>query len=123
MSSPKMTNLNSGEHWAENPPLAQAFRDFDQANPHVYAELVSLCQLWIERRGQQKLGIGMLWEVLRWNLNLRTSTDEPFKLNNNHRSFYARKIMTHERTLADVFDLRKRDGACDCTQCVGGLFA
>lgn len=110
-------DLQAGEHWAENAPLAQAFREFDLANPHVYIELRKLCRVWRERRGDTKLGIGMLWEVMRWNLTLRTETGEPFKLNNNHRSFYARKLMAHEPDLRDVFDTRKRDETCECSRC------
>lgn len=102
-------------HWAENAPLAEAFREFDRDNPQVYEELVRLCKAWRERRGG-KIGAKMLWEVLRWNLTLRTATNEPFKLNNNHTAFYARKLMVHEG-LADVFETRRRDAVCECAEC------
>lgn len=111
------TDLAAGEHWAENAPLADAFRAFDRDNPHVYAELGKLARTWSDRRPGQKLGIGMLWEVMRWNLTLRTAGSEPFKLNNNHRSFYARKLMHHETGLRDVFDTRGRDDRCECVPC------
>jgi len=103
-----------GEHYAE-PPLAQAFRVFDDANPHVYAELVRLTDEW-RRRRVTSLGVGMLWEVMRWNLTLSTA-GEPFKLNNNHRSFYARKLIAHAGA-AGLFETRKRDETCECSRCV-----
>lgn len=111
-------SLLDGDHWAENAPLAEAFREFDGRNPQVYAELVRLARGWAQRRGGT-LGIGMLWEVMRWNLTLqmRTTTDEPFKLNNNHRSFYARKIMRHEHDLDGVFGIRGRNERCECGRC------
>lgn len=110
------------EHWAENAPLAEAFRKFDGENPQVYEEILRLLQAWHRRRGAQKVGIGMLWEVMRWNLALRTDSDEPFKLNNNHRSFYARKAMVHHPPLGELFEIRGRESVCECSECEGTLF-
>lgn len=88
------------------PSIQDAFEAFHVANPNVYAELVRLARQWKER-GKNKLGIGMLWEVMRWNLRMAIASSDEFTLNNNHRSRYARKIMANEADLADIFEVRE----------------
>lgn len=96
--------------------IAEAFREFDDANPQVYDELVRLARLWKERRGTAHLGIKTIYEVCRWNLALSTAGD-PFKLNNNYTALYARKIMKHEEDLAEMFFTRKLNVKCRCSRC------
>jgi len=50
----------------------------------------------------------MLFGVVRYDHALRTDVDpaEPFKLNNNYRAFYARKIMAEVPELAGFFEVR-----------------
>ena len=84
--------------------LEKAFREFHHANPHVYKELVDLaCQL--KAAGRERYSIYSLFEVLRWHRALET-TDENFKLNNNHRPYYARMVMDTVPELKDFFELR-----------------
>ena len=82
------------------------FRFFHRCNPQVYRTLVSLALAAVQR-GKTKIGIGMLWEVVRWEHWLDAKAGEEFKLNNNYRSRYARLIMENEPDLAGVFELRK----------------
>lgn len=82
------------------------FLAFHQSNPHIYDELVRLARE-ARARGHQKLGIGMLWEVMRWNkFVMTTPTNDEFKLNNNFRSRYARIIMENEPELSSLFETR-----------------
>lgn len=95
-------------------PIAVAFLDFHARHPEVYAHLVTLCRR-ARSRGLTRLGIGQLWEVLRWEISLDTLPDprERFELNNVYRSRYARLIMAAEPDLAGVFEtrrLRSEDG-------------
>jgi len=98
------------DHRGPNPEntIREAFIRFHNDNLHVYEELVMLARR-AKRAGSTKLGIGMLFEVLRWRHTLRTGGDD-FKLNNNYRSYYARLIMAREPDLFGVFDLRKLHG-------------
>jgi hypothetical protein len=82
-----------------------AFQAFHAQNPHVYRALVELARA-AKERGAAEVGIGMLWEVLRWRLFFETS-DGNFKLNNNHRSRYARLIMAQEQDLVGLFETRE----------------
>jgi hypothetical protein len=88
--------------------IRDAFKRFHGENPHVYTELVTMARELVDV-GHAKIGIGMLFEVLRWRHALRTAGDT-FKLNNNYRSYYARLIMRREEDLAGVFELRRLHG-------------
>lgn len=86
--------------------IQQDFERFHQANPHVYAMLVRLARLYHDRIGTFP-GIGMLWEVARWNVALNTRGTAVWKLNNDFRSRYARLIMDQEPDMADAFETRR----------------
>lgn len=88
--------------------LGSRFIAFHEANPHLYDRLVAMARQ-LRARGRDKIGIAMLFEVLRWEHE--TTTDDPtsyLKLNNSYRSFYARLIMTRERDLAGCFEIREQ---------------
>ena len=93
--------------WCMDGP-ERRFQTFHTENPQVYRALVALARKAV-RRGHRRIGIGMLYEVLRWQTMLAT-TDPDFKLNNNYRSRYARLIMAQEPDLAGVFELRELTG-------------
>jgi hypothetical protein len=90
--------------------IAQDFREFHAANPHVYTNLVELCRRWRTRHPTRKLGIKTVYERLRWDVDMQAGPDSRgFKLNNNYHSYYARLIMENERDLADppIFETRR----------------
>lgn len=99
-------HMNDGHVNPTEGTIEAAFWRFHEANPQVYTRLVELARAWKKRRGGKKLGIGMLFEVLRWEVAMRTAGDQ-FKLNNNYRSLYARLIMDREADLAGIFDTRR----------------
>jgi len=86
-------------------PIEEAFWQWHAANPHVYDRLVYLTRD-LARRGRGRVGIGMLFEVLRWHHLSTVGDADGFKLNNNYRSYYARLIMAQEHDLDGVFELR-----------------
>jgi hypothetical protein len=73
----------------------------------VYAKLVKLA-LDLKHRGHRKLGIKMLYEVVRWQHYMET-TDRAsdFKLNNNYTAQYARMIMARNPALDGIFETRE----------------
>jgi hypothetical protein len=84
----------------------QAFLDFHHDNPSIYDRLVSLTRTWrAAKKGAGRLGFAALWERLRWDLDVETTTVAP-KLNNNFRSYYARYIMLNEPDLAGIYEIR-----------------
>lgn len=97
----------SGQEPPRDRQLEVEFQRFHHDNPWVYDELVKLARQ-ARQRGLQKIGIGLLWEVMRWNRMMRTDVPEgEFKLNNNHRSRYARAVMDNNPDLDGIFDTRE----------------
>ena len=85
--------------------LDARFTRYHRDNPHVYEALVTMTRDLVDA-GHRRLGIAMLFEVLRWRSMLQTSGD-PFKLNAAYASRYARKIMAENPDLDGVFELRE----------------
>ncbi len=80
------------------------FEDFHANNPHIYNEIVKMARQW-KKVGKKQLGIGMVFEVLRWNTAIITMSQD-FKLNNNYRSRYVRLIEDQESDLVGIFRTR-----------------
>lgn len=85
--------------------IEQDFWRFHRLNPHVYDELIAMTRE-AKAHGLKRIGMKMLFEVLRWNTALRTYGDE-FKLCNNYTAYYARLIMVCEPDLDGMFVLRR----------------
>jgi hypothetical protein len=85
--------------------LEIAFLAFHEQNPIVFSTLKNLALGW-KFSGKTKLGIAMLYERARWELTLSLTSTDDFKLNNNHRAFYARLLMRSEPQLAGLFNTR-----------------
>jgi hypothetical protein len=45
----------------------------------------------------------MLYEVLRWNYYMTTDSEDDYKLSNDFRACYARKIMAENLDLKGIF--------------------
>lgn len=92
--------------WGQVPTnLLEGFEQFHSDNPHVYRSLVDLTREGKES-GRKRLGIAMLFNVLRWNRMLATQ-GEPFKLNNNYQPFYSRLIEERNPDCRGIFSKRK----------------
>lgn len=93
---------------AEAGPVSidRRFQAFHAGNPGVYEALVRLARE-ARAQGLERVGIGLLWEVLRWELLHKRVEADGYKLNNIYRSRYARLIMANEPDLAGVFEVRE----------------
>lgn len=85
--------------------LDDKFWDFHKANPKVYEMLEELA-LNLYAHGKSRVGMKMLFEVIRWKTMLRTVGDD-FKLNNSYTSRYARLIVDHNPQLKNFFETRR----------------
>jgi hypothetical protein len=77
------------------------------ATPHVYPKLLEIAH-HVRNSGKRRFGMMAIFERLRWMSNFETEGDI-YKLNNNYRSLYARKIMAENADLADFFQIRERE--------------
>lgn len=80
------------------------FAAYHADNPHVYATLKRFA-LEAVQAGRTHIGIAMLYERMRW-FTLVEAKQDTFKVNNNWRAFYARKLMAEEPALAGLFETR-----------------
>jgi hypothetical protein len=87
--------------------IEQDFWQFHEANPEIYAKLVNLART-VKAAGHERYGMSALFERLRWHHFVELRSQEPFKANNNFRSFYSRLIMEQEPDLADFFETREQ---------------
>jgi hypothetical protein len=87
--------------------IDERFCEFHAANPHVYDELVTLARR-AQRRGHQRIGIELLFAIIRWRRMMRTvDPSSGFKLNDHYTSRYARLIMQQESDLDGFFETRR----------------
>jgi hypothetical protein len=84
--------------------IEEAALAFHHDNPHILEEIVRVC-LIVQRRGRRHWSINGAFEVVRYNGEV-TTTGRTYKLNNNHRSCYARWIMRDWPQLAEFFTTR-----------------
>jgi len=92
--------------------IEERFEAFHAANPHVFDILRSVA-LQLRKRGIKHYGMKGIFEGLRWESTLRTS-GEPWKLNNDYTSLYARKLMDEVPQLDGFFELRERRPKFQC---------
>jgi hypothetical protein len=85
--------------------LQAQFESFHAANPWVFRALERLAADYL-RTGARRVGIGMLFEVLRWHYGRATQGDS-FKLNNSYRSRYVRLLLDRHPDWADRFETRE----------------
>ena len=81
----------------------QRFMEFDEANPHVYEELLRICR-FVRGRGVQRWGIAACFERLRWIGQFEPAGDL-YRLNNNYRAWYSRRLNL-EPGLEGLFEVR-----------------
>jgi hypothetical protein len=88
--------------------LENAFWAFHARHPEVYRHLRQFAWEW-KARGRGPLGIAALYERVRWEIGIELDEDEePPRLNNNHRAYYARLLMQREPELIGTFQLRQQ---------------
>lgn len=86
--------------------IQEKYEAFNRAHPEVKTYLVALA-FEVLRKGYAHYGISPLWERMRWHFYMEKDLGEDFKLNNNHRSRYARTIMAENPDLEGFFQLRE----------------
>ena len=71
-----------------DPSLKEAMWEFHRENPHVMEKVVEYTFEAI-RAGFKHYSMVAIFNRIRWHYDMET-TDETFKLNNNHIPYYAR---------------------------------
>ena len=91
--------------------LDQEFVQFQRDNPSVYPKFRMLA-VKLKAKGIDRWGAKAIWEVLRYELALKSVTSgEKYALNNNFTSRFARKLMDEEpEEFAGFFETRALKG-------------
>jgi aspartyl aminopeptidase len=87
--------------------LEEKFIKFDNENPKVYEMFVHFASELIDK-GYKNLSTSLITERIRWEVKLFTVSDDQFKINNNHRAFYARKFMEDFPEYNGYFRIREQ---------------
>ncbi|MFE6186487.1 hypothetical protein ACFQ6U_18890 [Streptomyces sp. NPDC056465] len=84
--------------------IQERFEAFHELNPWVLDELEAMTARCV---GQQwpRVGIAMLFELLRWRYGEATRGDE-FRLNNSYRSRYVRLLLERHPEWVRLFSTR-----------------
>jgi hypothetical protein len=85
--------------------IQSSFEAYHCEHPEVYAKLVELAGE-LKARGFRRYGIASLFERLRWHFVVDRGADD-FKLNNNYRSRYSRKLMEEHPEFSGFFETRE----------------
>lgn len=89
--------------------LERAFIEFDRDNPRIYQLLCRFADQALAA-GRARLGISLLFERIRWEVYITTASNDEFKLNNNHRAYYARKWLREHPEHPEFFATRRVKG-------------
>ncbi len=85
----------------------QKFTEFHNRNPHVLNRLTQMA-FDLKERGHRRVGIEMLFNVIRWETMMEIEDPSSlYKLNNNYKPHYARMIMETYPELDGFFEVRE----------------
>jgi len=87
--------------------ITERFWAFDKANPQVYRRIVRLARK-AKMRGLMKYSMDGIFHVMRWEIAIRTRSEEQFRLNDHFTALYARLVEDREPDLRGFFEIRKR---------------
>ena len=86
--------------------IQERFEEFHQEHPQVYREFKAIAEQLYDK-GWRHYGAGTIYEVLRYHSDTADGRDaEPYKLNNNYRSRYARRLMAEDPRFQGFFETR-----------------
>lgn len=88
--------------------LADRFEAWHAANPHVADALELLAASWLEHH--EAVGMGALYERLRWESGIRTEGDA-YKLNNSYRAFHSRVLLDRHPNWVGRIRIREQKAA------------
>ena len=88
-----------------NQDMFAEFLAFHNANRDVWRSIKEFC-MDRRRKGFRHYSINAILEQVRWDKDKPTVSKDRFKINNNHRPFYARAY--NKKVLKDFFFIREQ---------------
>lgn len=84
--------------------LEEKFETYHKENPRVYELFVRFAKEALNS-GYKTFSANAIFERIRWYVSVETVGDS-FKLNNNYRPYYARKLMLDQSEFEGFFNTR-----------------
>jgi hypothetical protein len=94
-----------GEEVPSDREHQEKFHDFDRQNPQVFEEMLRGARQF-RAEGRSISGIEVLANQIRYE-PVETNHTDPYKLNNNFKAFYARKLQMVDPSLCGLFGMRE----------------
>ena len=85
--------------------IEEKFETYHKDNPHVYDLFVKFAKE-AKGSGMTKFSANGIFERIRWFTNIET-TGERFKISNNYRPYYARKMMKEYPEFEGFFSIKE----------------
>lgn len=85
--------------------LEALFWEYHAQNPKVY-DLFDRFTKYAIQRGRTRFSVSVIVERIRWETTIETAGDD-FKINNNHRAYYARLWMRNNPQYQGFFATRE----------------
>lgn len=85
--------------------IQERFDKFDKANPKIFGLYKKFAFKFLAT-GKKKCGISLITERIRWEVTVET-TGKDFKISNDFRSRYARKLMSEVPELKGLFNIKQ----------------
>jgi hypothetical protein len=90
-------------------PIQDAFEEFHERNPHIYANLKLLADQ-AYRAGRRRIGMKFFFERLRWEYMMGIENPvNVFRLNNSYTALYARKLIKNNKKFKELFWTREKE--------------
>ena len=86
--------------------LLEQWHEAKQRHPELLPAMARIARE-LQAMGIKRYGIGAVFEILRWETR-HTTGDHGLKMNNNHRAFAARDLMTEYPDLDGFFAIRQQ---------------
>jgi hypothetical protein len=80
------------------------FTQYHDSNPQIWDKFVEI-SLKAKSKGFKNYSVNGIFEILRWETGV--SGNDNFKINNNYRPDYARKLMAEKPEFKNFFRIRK----------------
>ncbi len=83
------------------------FKIYHEANPHVFESFKKFATE-VKNMGKEQYSANSIFERMRWHTEIET-VGERFKLSNNYRAYYARKLMDEYPEFYGFFRIKQLD--------------
>jgi hypothetical protein len=87
--------------------IAERFAEFDEQHPEVY-EMYKRFAFELRSRGCERGSTQQILGRIRWETNVNPGKDGGFRVNEQFKKLYAKKLVAEDESFRDFFEFRER---------------